>query len=195
MKANVATYQAVAVTNSNGGSLYVRNVTNIHAVAFQRFGVRAIGFLPLHLGSGSHQARVVVQTQVKLPAEDGDVVVESLWRASSRLMVGVVGRCRVSSPAPTDLSICWTNRYRMGQEAAFCISKNGLHQSIVPQNVLQGICIELHTKIVSQTAHIGCSASASIINVTRLHGDFHVMFAETMVLLIKFKFRCVYVDT
>ncbi len=34
MKANVATYQAVAVTNSNGGSLYVRNVTNIHAVAF-----------------------------------------------------------------------------------------------------------------------------------------------------------------
>ncbi len=191
----MATYQTIAVTNSYGGSLCVRNVTNIQAVAFQRLRVSAVGFLPLHLGSGSHQTSVAMQTQVKLPAEDGDVVVELLWHASSGLMVGVVGRCRLSSPAPTELPICWTNRYRMGQEAAFCISKNGLHQSIVPQNVLQGICIELHTKIISQTAHIRCSASASIINGTRLHGDFHVMFAKTMVLLIKNLFRCVYVDT
>lgn len=112
----VLTYQAVAVADGHRGSWRARDVAHIQAFVVQLFKVqRAVAVVvPLDLGSGGHEPGVVAQAQVELPAEDGDVVVESVLRGHGLLVIMVtswsfplvIAYSYLPPPAPTGLPSC-----------------------------------------------------------------------------------------
>lgn len=108
-----STHQAVTVADGHSGSWRIGDVAYIQAVVVQ--GLRVPGAVavitPLHLGSGGHQPGIVVQAQVELPAEDGDVVVKPFPRVHglglpSRFFPLIIAYSYLPPPAPTGLPSC-----------------------------------------------------------------------------------------